>query len=391
MKKSLKIVFSLLLVLSMILAGCSGGETSSGGSSDGEATKITIYTVAGGDEYYNDLLIPMFEKETGGKYEIEYGRGTPQEIINKIKAQGKNGNIDLVITGLDGLPLGIEAGLWEQVVPAYEEELHVAQWNDIAKEYIEKFDGYGVPTVTGPGGPILVYNEDKVKNPPTTYAELKTWIEENPGKFTYPAVPSSGPARGFFLGLAQAMGEDINDPKSLDKTWTYLEEIGETIDNYPAKTSDSFNALYDGAVDIIPHFPLWFGNLQVQGTVPPNIKAVKLTDTTQIVDSQFLVMLKDLPEDRKKAALEFMEFATSKEAQAQGLSVGFSPANTEATADLLSPENKENYEKLAEVVLPEFKNGETIGLKEGDWSLFPSLEATTEHYKNWEEKIQAKK
>jgi putative spermidine/putrescine transport system substrate-binding protein len=393
LKKSFTIVLGLLFLLTTILAGCSGQtSTKEGGSSkNGEPTKITIYTVAGGDEYYNDILIPMFEKETGGKYKVEYGRGTPQEVINKIKAQGKNGNIDLVITGLDGLPLGIDAGIWDQLVPNYGEEVHVDEWNEIATEYIEKFDGYGAPIITGPGGPILVYNEDKVKEPPTTYEELKKWIEENPGKFTYPAVPSSGPARGFFLGLAQSMGEDINDAESLDKTWTYLEEIGKTIDNYPTKTSDSFNALYDGAVDIIPHFPLWFANLQVQGTVPPNIKAVKLTDTKQLIDSQFFVMLKDLPEERKKAALEFLKFATSKEAQAQGLAVGFLPANKEATVDLLLPEYQENYKKLTEAVLPEFKDGDTLKVKEGDWTLFPDLETTTEHYKNWEEKIQAKK
>lgn len=390
MKRTYVLIVSFFLLVSFGLAGCSSESSSSGNGGNGQPQTITIYTVAGGDEYYNDILIPMFEEEMGGKYKVEYGRGTPQEVISKIKAQGNNGNIDLVITGLDGLPMGIEEGLWEQMVPNYSEEIHKSEWNEIAEAYIETYDGYGVPITTGSGGPILVYNSDKVKNPPTTYEELKEWINENPGKFTYPAVPSSGPARGFFLGLAQSMGEDFNNPDSLDKTWTYLEEIDKTISNYPTKTSDSFTALYDGSVDIIPHYPFWFANLKVSGTVPPNIEAVKMEDTKQIIDSHFFVMLKDLPEERKQAALDFLNFAMSKEAQAQGLGVSFLPANSEATADLLKPEYKENYKKLTEAILPDFLEDDTLKVKEDDWVLFPELDTANTLYKQWEEKIQSK-
>lgn len=390
MKKSFALLFSLVLLVSAFLSGCGGDSSSSAEGGEGEPKTITIYTVAGGDEYYNDILIPMFEEKMEGKYKVEYGRGTPQEIISKIKAQGANGNIDLVISGLDGLPMGIEEDLWEQMVPEYNEEVHEAEWNEIAKAYIDTFEGYGVPVTTGSGGPILAYNEDTVPNPPTTYEELKTWIGENPGRFTYPTVPSSGPARGFFLGLAQSVGEDFNNPDSLDKTWTYLEEIGESIDNYPTKTSDTFTALYDGSVDIIPHYPFWFANLQASGTVPPNIKAVKLTDTKQVIDSHFYVMLKDLPEERKEGALEFLKFATSKEAQAQGLGVAFLPANKEATADLLDPQYQEAYSKLTDVILPDFLDGNTMKVQEDDWVLFPDLDTANTLYKQWEEKIQAK-
>ncbi|MBS4209339.1 extracellular solute-binding protein [Bacillus sp. FJAT-50079] len=392
MKKYAYSIVSLLLIFTLILSGCSGQTSGKSGASKGDKpTTITIYTVAGGDEYYNDILIPMFEKETGGKYKIEYGRGTPQEVINKIKAQGKNGNIDLVITGLDGLPLGIEEGIWEQLVPNYGDEVHVDEWNEIAKAYIDKFDGYGAPITTGSGGPIIVYNEDAVKNPPTTYAELKDWINEHPNRFLYPTVPSSGPARGFFLGLVNSLGEDFNNPDSLDKTWNYLEEIGDKIQHYPTKTSDAITALYDGDVDIIPHVPFWFANNQVQGVVPPNIKGITLTDSPQIIDSHFYVMLKDLPEDRKKAALEFLTFATSKEAQSQALGVAFMPANKEASADLLNEEYKEGYNQLVEMILPEFKKDGELIMPEEDWSLFPNLEETTTLYKQWEEKIQSKK
>lgn len=108
---------TIIMTISLLLSACGGAEKSSGGK-NGKIT-LTIYSAAGGDEYYKDIVIPMFEEATDGKYNVEYGRGTPQEVINKIKTQGKNGTIDLVVTGLDGLPLGIKEGLWEKILPEY--------------------------------------------------------------------------------------------------------------------------------------------------------------------------------------------------------------------------------------------------------------------------------
>lgn len=380
MKKGLVILLSLALLIGTLTA-CSSTS----------ATTITVYTVAGGDEYYKDILVPMFEKKMGGKYKVRYGRGTPQEIINKIKAQGKNGNIDIVITGLDGLTLGIEAGLWDQMIPKYEKEVHANELTEAANAYVEKFKGYGVPISNGPGGPVLAYNKNKVKEPPKTYEELKKWIHEHPKKFMYASVPSSGPGRGFFFGAIQALGEDFNKADSLDKTWGYLQDIGQDIDLYPSKTSETFNFLNDGTVDMIAHTPVWFARQKSDGTLPPNIDAVKLQGAKQVVDAHFFVMLKGLPEERKKAALEFINFAMSKESQAQGLPVGTIPSNKYATPDLIQPQYREQYKKLLDAIMPDFKEGDKIILPEGDWVLFPDTETMNKLYKEWEEKIQSKK
>ncbi|MBA4493485.1 extracellular solute-binding protein [Paenactinomyces guangxiensis] len=386
MKKGLGILLSLALTVGILLTGCS-----SDGAGSGSPQKITVYTVAGGDEYYKDVLVPMFEKAMKGKYKVEYGRSTPQELINKIKAQGKNGNIDVVISGVDALPIGMKQGLWEQILPKYGKELHADELNELSQAYVKKFDGYGIPNKTGPAGPVLAYNKDKVKQPPKTYEELKQWVKKHPKKFMYAAVPSSGPSRAFFFGLAQSMGEDYNKVESLNKTWSYLEEIGQNIDLYPSKTSDSFNYLYDGTVDIIPHSPLWAAMLKATGTLPPNIGLIKLTDAKTVVDSHFYVMPKDLPEDRKKAALEFIGFALSKEAQAQQLATGAIPSNKNATPDLILPQYKDDYKKIIDSVIPEFKDGDMMIIPKGDGVLFPDPDPMNQIYKTWEEKIQSKK
>ncbi|WP_010648034.1 extracellular solute-binding protein [Oceanobacillus massiliensis] len=387
MKKFSCILF-FSLFLGIFLVGCSGGSSTGSGE---DVQTITFYSVGGGDNYYNDILIPMFEEETGGKYKVEYARGTPQEIISKIKAQGTNGNIDIVATGIDGMPLGVEEGVWEELFPEYEEELNYNNLTDSAKAYIEAYDNYGVAMNGESGGPIIVYNEDTVSDPPTTFEELTAWIEENPKKFSYAPLSVSGPARGFFFGIAQMMGEDFQSGADLTKTWEYLETIGEDIDFYPSKSSDVFNLLYDGTIDIAPHMPFWYAYDKAQGQVPDNIEAVRLEGTKQIIDAQFYVMVKDLPEERKEAALEFIEFAMSAEAQAQQYQVGRVPANKEATSDMILPDYQDSYQTYLDILMPEFQQDGDAYVPEDDWILFPNTDVLNGYYTEWEDRIQSQK
>jgi len=36
---------------------------------------------------------------------------------------------------------------------------------------------------------VITYDSAAVKNPPKTYKELREWVKQNPGKFTYPRLP----------------------------------------------------------------------------------------------------------------------------------------------------------------------------------------------------------
>lgn len=393
-KKGLSYALSLLVLAGTVLAGCGGNQAAdkdqSAATQSGQPITINFYSVAGGDDYYNKVLVPMFEKATKGKYKVNYGRGGWQEILNKIKAQGDNVNIDVVASGLDGVPAGAKQGLWEQLYPQHANDIHYDELDDTAKAYLKKFNGYGVPNMSALGGPMIAYNSKDVPNPPKTFAELKDWIKTHPKKFTYATVPTSGPGRGFFFGIAQSVGEDFSKPENLNKTWGYLNDIAPSIDSYPSKTDATMKALLDGTVDIIPHIAGWFANLKSQGTVPDYIKVQPL-DGKQIVDAHFYVIPKKLSDARKKAALEFINFAMSKEADAQNYMRFNVPTNKNATIDLLTPENKAIYEKGIGVVPPQFKDGEKFILPKDQWVLFPDPEPLNTEYKQWEEKIQAKK
>lgn len=387
MKRKLVLFLSLVISLTIFLSACSS-DTNSNGE---KVQTITFYSVGGADDYLNEIVIPAFEKETDGKYKVEYARGNPQEVINKIKTAGKNNNIDIVSTGVDGLNIGVQEGIWEQLNPAYSEEIRYDELTEIAKSYTDANDGYGAIMNTDPGGPILVYNKDTVSNPPKNFEELKDWIKENPNKFSYAAVPNSGPSRGFFFGLAQSLGEDFSSGEDLTKTFDYLKEIDPYIDYYPSKSGDVFELLFEGSIDIAPHMPLWYANVKNIGEVPDNIEQIRLEDSKQVIDSQFYVVPKDLPEERMDAVLEFLNFAMSPEMSAQQYQVGRVPGNKNATADLILDEYNDQYGSYIDILLPDFVEDGNAYVPEDDWVLFPENEVMVKYYENWEDIIQSNK
>jgi putative spermidine/putrescine transport system substrate-binding protein len=392
LKKTLVFFLSLLLLLGLALTGCSSSkQTEATGKLSNKPITLNLYSVGGDDDYFNKFLIPMFEKKYAGKYKVQYARGGWEEVVNKIKAQGQHVNIDIVSSGLDGIPGGAKQGVWEQLYPKYKKQIRYDELSEPAKAYIKKFNGYGVPFHVALGGPGLEYNSKKMPNPPKNYDELIKWIKEHPNKFEYSTVPSSGPGRGFFFGLIQYLGEDINNPDGLNKTWNTLSNLGKDISVYPSKTSDTFTALHDGTVDLIPHIPGWFATQVSQDAVPEGFKLQPLEGVKQILDSHLYAIPKNLSDDRKQAALDFINFALSPEADAQIYSQFNVPANVHSTVDMLLPEAKQKYEKGLPALPDEYKDGGKFIIPKNNWVLFPDTDPLMKEYKSWEEKIQAKK
>jgi putative spermidine/putrescine transport system substrate-binding protein len=79
----------------------------------------------------------------------------------------------------------------------------------------ELAQGQGVWSCSCPAGPLLEYNPDKVKQPPTTAQELLAWCKANPNRFIYARPANSGPGRTFMMGLPYILGD--KDPKDPDQ------------------------------------------------------------------------------------------------------------------------------------------------------------------------------
>ena len=120
---------------------------------------------------------------------IRFTQAPAPELPSKIKAQQEAGrlDIDLVLTGLDGLAAGIEQGLWLRLMPDYQEKFPGLEANYLpaARQMYDLSKGFGITVTFYPSGPLLEYAPERVKNPPTSADELLTWCKGHSGRFMY--------------------------------------------------------------------------------------------------------------------------------------------------------------------------------------------------------------
>src|SRR6516162_8533994 len=96
---------------------------------------------------------------------IRFTQAPAPELPSKIKAQQNAGrlDIDLVLTGLDGLAAGIDQDLWLRLMPDYQEKFPGLETNYLpaAQKLYELGHGYGITVTYYPSGPLLEYAPGK--------------------------------------------------------------------------------------------------------------------------------------------------------------------------------------------------------------------------------------
>ena len=197
--------FTLAAVLATLLVGCggSGGDLNPAGEerafSDLEelarGTTVNFFMYGGDDatnEYVDGYVAPRLEEE----YDITLER-TPvediAEVVNKLlnerQAGEDEGTVDLIWINGENFATGANAGLW---FGPWAEGLPNAGYVDWESPEIARDFGYPVEGREAPWGKaqfVMIYDSEKVPDPPKNPEELRAWTEANPGKFTYPAPP----------------------------------------------------------------------------------------------------------------------------------------------------------------------------------------------------------
>lgn len=269
----MKKLVAFILVLILLIAGCSNKETEtvetvqnkpvldsdwSGIEELASGTEVRIF-MWGGDEGINKYMDEWVAPHLMEEYGVKLTR-TPMdthEILQKLmtekQANQDNGTIDIFwLNGENFKNAKNNELLWDSFVTKLPNFQNYIDGNSLDINY-----DFGTPVegMEAPWGKVqfvFQYDSEKVPNPPTTFAELKDWIIENPGRFTYPeANDFTGNAfirhlfyesvgdvnllldRGYDEELAKEHGE---------KVWDYLNEIkpylwrnGET---YPQSLTD---------------------------------------------------------------------------------------------------------------------------------------------------------
>ena len=261
---------------------------------------------------------------------ITYVKAPAPELAGKIKAQQDAGraDLDLVLTGSDGLAGGLEQNLWLKVLPDHAEKFPNLEANyepAALNLHREQGAGYGVVVNYYPSGPLIEYAPERVAKPPASVEELLAYARANKGRFMYARPANSGPGRTFMMGLPYILGDkDPKDPvNGWEKTWAYLAEIGQFIDYYPSGTGATMKEFGEGSRDIIITTTGWDINPRAIGVVPKSAKVGTLKGFHWVSDAFFMCVPKNLPPDRLAAVLDVMAFVLKPEMQAYSYDEGY--------------------------------------------------------------------
>jgi putative spermidine/putrescine transport system substrate-binding protein len=292
---------------------------------------------------------------------ITFTKAPAPELAGKIKAQQNAGrvDIDLVLTGTDGLAAGIEQGLWIELLPKYADK-----FGNLEGKYLEGAakmqkltESKGITVAYYPSGPLLEYMPEKVKQPPPTAEDLLAWCKANPNRFMYARPANSGPGRTLLMGLPYILGDkDPKDPeKGWDKTWAYLKQLGECIEYYPSGTGATMKELGEGSRDMIASTTGWDINPRVLGTVPKEAKVATLKGFHWVTDAHYMVVPKGVSDEHLAVVLDLMAYLLTPEAQAYTYDEGYFYPGPAVKDVSLSMAPKESQDAIKEFGRPEYE------------------------------------
>ncbi|MGF3022473.1 extracellular solute-binding protein [Methylobacterium aquaticum] len=309
---------------------------------------VTVVDVAGNLALTQKAIETYRRAKPGIVSRFAFTKAPAPELPSKLKAQQAAGrvDIDLVLTGTDGIAAGIEQALWIDLKP-YAGQL--PKPGDIYQPAALRLNGLargqGLCVAWYPSGPLIEYMPERVKTVPTTAEELLAWARQNKGKFMYARPANSGPGRTWIMGLPYILGDkDPTEPdKGWDKTWDYLKAIGETVDYYPGGTSQTMKELGEGSRDIIVSTTGWDINPRVLGVVPAEAKVGTLKNFRWVADAHYMAVPKGVPDEKLAVILDLMAFLLQPAQQAYTYDEGYfypGPAVKGVTLDMAPPESR---------------------------------------------------
>ena len=311
------------------------------------------------------LLQPAFEEYRRANprlvSRIAYVKAPAPELAGKIKAQQDAGrsDIDLVLSGSDGLAAGLSLGLWRRILPDFAERFPGIEANyEPAALALHRAQGggYGVVVNYYPSGPLLEYMPARVPEPPGTAQALLDWARAHPNRFMYARPANSGPGRTFMMGLPYILGDtDPTDPiRGWDRTWAYLQELGRHIEYYPSGTGATMKELGEGSRDMVVSTTGWDINPRALGIVPAEARVGILRGFHWISDAFFMCVPRGIPDERLAVVLDMMAALLRPELQAYSYDEGYLYPGPAVRNVPVSMAPKRSQEVIAEFGRPEY-------------------------------------
>src|ERR1700730_11782784 len=294
--------------------------------------QVTLNLVTAGDQnmvdYVKDYLGPMFEKEHPGVTVRAVGTGPgdagSQKIYEKLEAEKNNSSWDIDVAVIHQKAAGemVTKGL----LARYVAEVPTAKLviSEAAKRALgADVDGYVMPMFNSQTA--IAFNAMMVKDPPSTYAELEKWVQQNPKKFGYNGIKGGMSGVSFVVGWIYADTPDVDqlikgpyDPetkKAWDQPLARLAAVNQNVVLTPGNAG-TLDMLNRGEIAMGPVWVDMFYTWQADGKIPPSIK-LKLIGPGMPGQPMYYVV----PAKAANARLaeEFVALATSPKVQADGI------------------------------------------------------------------------
>src|SRR5690349_8671069 len=351
----------------LLLTACSAPDSGGPGQDTdgavparpGKAVTLNILDVAGNLQLTQGMIDDFVAKNSGVVSKVPYSKSPAPELVGKVKAQ-QNANrvdIDLVLTGVDGLSAGIEQGLWNPLLTKYRDRLPGVQQYLPGAAAMQQLAGDSGVTVTYyPSGPLIEYLPAKVPNPPKSASELLAYAKANPGAVQYARPSNSGPGRTFLMGLPYLLGDsDPKDPTGgWDKTWAYLAELNKYVTLYPSSTGETMKNLANGSAKIIASTTGWDINPRVLGTVPKEAAIGTLQGFHWVTDAHYAVVPKGVSTDKQSAILNLLKDMLTPAQQAKAYDKGYFYPGPAVKDVPLSMAPQESQQAIGEYGRPEY-------------------------------------
>lgn len=287
---------------------------------------LDILDVAGNLQLTQGMIEEFRKEHPDIVSKVTYGKAPAPDLAGKIKAQQQAGRvqIDLVLTGTDGLAAGLSQNLWSDLA-AHQDLIGSPDYLPPAADMAKLAQGKGQAIVYYPSGPLVEYDPDKVKSPPRTPQELLAWAKAHPKRYQYADPANSGPGRTWLMGLPYLLGDkDPSDPEhGWDKTWAYLKELDKYAAPYASGTTETMKNLASGQVDMIQSTTGWYINPRALGTVPKKMAVAHFDRMTWVTDAQYAVVPKGVSADVMSADLNLIKWILTPKQQAKAYDDGY--------------------------------------------------------------------
>lgn len=325
--KSLKrmLTGTILAVSTFSLVACNSSETNSAASGGEDVTKISLYSSGSQNvETFWETVIPKFE-EAHKDIDVNFvfvpsgtgGQATIDRIVAAKKAN-KDSEIDIYEGALaDIIRSEEEGGLFYELSTD-----SIKNLENVQAENLEGTQNLAVPYRAS--SVVLAYNSDKVKDVPTTAAELNAWIEKNPGRFAYNDPNTGGAGSSFVLSTVynelddNAMNvQDESIMKSWDKGIQILKDMAPNLYKsgvYPKKNQGTVDLLANGEVEMIP---AWSDMAleQINSKLLPDTTKLTQIDPAFTGGPAYLMAVDNGNDERKEASETFLDYVLTQDVQ----------------------------------------------------------------------------